>query len=61
MLSSILKEDAEVTGIGGEEQVTGNFEESCSSAMMGTETGLERFSEVIVRKVNFEGEWDVVG
>lgn len=58
VLSSILKEDAEVTGIGGEKQVIGNFEESCSSVMMGTETGLEKFSEVIVRKVSVEGEWD---
>lgn len=56
-LSSILKEDAEVTGIGGEGKVIGNFAESCSSAMMGTETGLEKFIEVIVRKVSSEGEW----
>ena len=40
-------EDGEVAGVCGEEDVVGDFQESCFSAVLGTETGLKWFEQVI--------------
>ena len=40
-------EDGEVAGVCGEEDVIGDFQEGCFCAVLGTETGLKRFKQVI--------------
>ena len=40
-------EDGEMAGVCGEEDVVGDFQEGCFSAVFGTETGLKWFEQVI--------------
>ena len=47
-------ENVEVTGVGGEEKVVGDFEECSFRTVVGAESGLECFIQVIGREVMFE-------
>lgn len=47
-------EDGEVAGVGGEEEVISDFEQSCFSAVFGTEARLEWFIETVGSKVGLE-------
>lgn len=40
-------EDGELTSVSGEEDIIGDFEESCFSAVLRTEARLKRFKQII--------------
>ena len=51
-------EDGEETRISCTEEVVGDLNQSCFSAMSGAKTRLELFKEVIVIKVGLELRWN---
>ena len=47
-------EDGDNTRISSHEKVVSDLDESCFSAMMGTETGLELFIHVVIGEMGME-------